>query len=74
MLTKMDRSFPVDAAELAQAICLASEAEFVALFQRLQARRELSTTIHSINELLNDAEHAPKARAALHRIGLEFGG
>ena len=33
MLTKMDRSFPVDAAELAQAICLASEAEFVALFQ-----------------------------------------
>lgn len=58
----------------AQFLCEASEADFVNTFHRLRARRELTSTVHALGKLSTDAVHGSRARAALHRFGLDDGG
>ena len=74
MLSLVNRNTSDGPADWVQAICKANEAEFVALFHEMRVRRVLSTTIRAINGLLDDVENGAKARAALSRMGLEFGG
>ncbi|NOT70414.1 MAG: hypothetical protein HOP09_03735 [Hyphomicrobium sp.] len=59
---------------VAQSFCEASDVEFLDIFHRLRARHELTAAVHSLGELLSDAEYGAAARNALRRIGLENGG
>ena len=73
-MTEKSQPDVTDVLLIARTICEVSEAEFLDMFHKMRARRELSATVHSLSQLLTDAEHGSRALAALRRCGLEHGG
>jgi hypothetical protein len=73
-MTAISQPHVSDVPSIARTLCEASEAEFVDMFHRMRVQRELTSTVHSLGQLLTDAEHGSRALAALRRFGLEHGG
>jgi predicted metal-binding protein len=59
--------------EAAHVICSASDGQLAKMFHHLLVTRELSNTVHALNEMLADPECYHDAHNALHRLGLDLG-
>jgi hypothetical protein len=73
-MTAISQPHVSDVPSVARTLCEASETEFLKIFHSMMVRRELTATVHSLGQLLADAEHGSRALAALRRFGLEHGG
>ena len=60
--------------DIARVICEASDAEVSEIFRQLQTTKQLSATVHKLNEMLGTVQHGTSALLALRRLGLEYAG
>ena len=60
--------------DIARVICEASDAEVSEIFRQLQTTKQLSATVHKLNEMLGSVQHQTSALLALRRLGLEYAG
>jgi hypothetical protein len=59
---------------IARVICEASDAEVSKIFRQLRTTKQLSATVHELNEMLASVHHRTSALLALRRLGLEYAG
>jgi hypothetical protein len=60
--------------DIARVICEASDAEVSKIFRQLRTTKQLSATVHELNEMLASVHHRTGALLALRRLGLEYAG
>lgn len=72
---EVDHARTADAAnpagiDVVRELAEASEGEWQAIFERLRRARQLSSTVHNMNQLLKHPAHMDTAGQALQKIGL----
>jgi hypothetical protein len=63
-----------DVIAIARILSQSSDVQVVEIIRQLRGRKELSTTVRSLNHLLADPSHRDVALLAFRRMGLEHGG
>jgi hypothetical protein len=62
------------AVSIADRLARSSTTEWIGMFEELRRKKQLWTTVHLLNLLLDQPAHRAVAKSALRRIGLEHAG